>query len=203
MAFVIWGDSLTTQMLTDATAIVPFQAVAQNFFVGYSTASDTPVIKAFKATIPQLDPWVHMFWGGQHIDVDVATTLQAEVDMVNTVTHGKFIVISGINDGNAAAGRGPSGATYLKLVDFNAQLRVLYPSNYLDLREQLVAYGVSIADANSVSYDAPPSTYQPTDVHFNTTGRTFCANAIVTKMRSMGYLDRSFLKYQAALCGGN
>lgn len=205
MALAMWGDSLTTQMLSDATGKLPIVNSGQNYFDGGYSGQDTPVIESNRSAV--LWPWkyIQVFWTGtnSYLTADIPTSIAALQRMVATVPHGLFLVMSGLNDGNAASGQGPAGSRYVYVTAYNARLAALYPNNYLDIRKALVDYGISISDANSLAYDSPPSTYQPTDVHLNTAGRTFCANAIVTKLRAMGYLSADAMRTQVAAAGGN
>ena len=143
-----------------------------------------------------------MIWAGQNVTTnqDLKDSIAAIVDKIS---HGKFLVISTINAGMTPIDRGPAGSRYLDKMEANAYFATLYGSNCYDLHGALVDYGISINDTQSVSYDAPPSTYQPTDIHLTGPGGYLkCNQLIYAKLNTLGYLDQTVTNYQITRSGG-
>lgn len=201
MALVFWGDSMTNLMLSNANALAVFTNVGQVVFNGgVDAAPAQTLIDTFRAK-PERKNWAHVFYhvhhgGGQP---DQEPYVQ---DMIEEVGHGDFMVVSGVNDGYAANYQGPSGERYLAMKAYNATMSARYPDKYLDLHGTLVADGLAIEDEQSILYDAPPSTYAPTDIHFNETGWVRQAQVMLAKLQSMGLLAREALDRQIARSGG-
>lgn len=146
-------------------------------------------------------PWIQMIWVGQNWNSDTQTKADIAA-MVNATTHGRYLVVSTLNDGNAASGQGPAGSRYLQIVSLNNDLRALYGAKFYDLRAALVAYGVGIADSQSTTYDAPPHSFQPTDVHMNSAGYSWIMSALRQKMIDLGYISDDVMRDQIRLAGG-
>ena len=200
-AVCFWGDSMAAGMCSNSTCMADYISASENIYNGGFGGQDTAYIKSQFLLLSERRQWAQVFWGGQHVN----GTAQAEADnvlaMIAALPHRDFIIVSGINDGHLAAQQGPGGSQYLKVMDYNAILQAAYPDNYLDLHGIMVADGIANADSQSVNYDAPPSYWQPTDVHFNTAGGTKAAQEMRSKLMALNFMGASALRTQIARCG--
>jgi hypothetical protein len=203
MALAFWGDSMTNQMLLDTpTALAVFTGSGQVVFNGGFGGQNTAYVLGQFEARPWRRNWVNLFWGGQNLNGTAAAEAASIHAMIDELGHDDFLVISGVNDGHSAEWQGPSGERYLKLMAYNAELAAAYPDNFLDLHGILVADGIANEDENSVLYDAPPTYYAPTDIHFDTDGYVRAATEILAKVEAMGLTTQGALNRQIARSGG-
>jgi lysophospholipase L1-like esterase len=200
-ATAFWGDSLTNSSAGSSSimsAVGYTNDVYYNGGVAGNTSSD--VLARFQAQLSRRH-WNQVIWVGHNWNSE-AQILSDIANMVAEINHSRYLIVSMLNNGNDAAGQGPSGARYLEIVSLASSLSALYGTRFYDLRADMVAYGVGIADANSVNFDAPPSTYQPTDVHLNTDGYTDAATRIRAKLDTLGWISEGVLRQQIGMAGG-
>lgn len=195
-----WGDSLVQGMINPTDS--PGVWTKHNTFDGGLSGDTGNQIKVRFLADTSRRHWVHVIWAGQNVTTnqDLKDSIAAIVDKIS---HGKFLVISTINAGMTPIDRGPAGSRYLDKMEANAYFATLYGSNYYDLHGALVDYGISINDTQSINYDAPPSTYQPTDIHLTGPGGYLkCNQLIYAKLNTLGYLDQTVTNYQITRSGG-
>lgn len=202
MATVFWGDSMINGMYLDATAMAPYTGVDHVVYNGAVGGQDAAYLLAQFDAQPWRRHWAQVFWFGQHINGTAAAEVANVVAMVDQLDHDKFVVVSGSTDPHSATYQGPSGAQYLKVIEFNETLETLYPTKFLDLLGIMVADGVANADSQSVDYGGPPSYWCPTDIHFNSAGYVKAALEISTLQISLGHLSDAELVRQIAVTGG-
>lgn len=197
-----WGDSLTDQMLATVGNAVTAGFIENVYDGGVGGDTSTQCKVRFLADATRRH-WNQVIWIGYN-NFSSGTTVKADIAaMVAQLNHSRYIIVSVLNNGNTANEQGPSGAGYLQIKQLNADLAALYGSRFYDLRAALVAYGVSIADANSVSYDAPPSTIQPVNIHLNATGyNSYAGPYIRAAMSTLGYLSADSLTSEVSASGG-
>lgn len=199
-AIAFWGDSLVAGMInpTDSPAIW-----GDNVLFDGGLSGDT----AQQISVRQLADrahryWPQVIWAGQNVTTpaDLKNYVAA---MVAALQHDKFLIVSVINAGMTGIDQGPSGSRYLDKMDCNSYFDQLYGSKFLNLHRQLVDYGRSISDAQSVNFDAPPSTYQPVDIHLTGTGGYAFANQkVYDKLSALGYLASQVKRYGIGWAGG-
>lgn len=208
-ATAFWGDSLTVGFLGGSTNFST-NGLHNAFDGGLSGDTAAQIKTRFITTYPShrtFDWWNHVIWAGQNhtTEADLVNNVDDIVSYItSTIGHDRFLVVSVINAGMTATDQGPAGARYLEKIGANATMAAAYGNQFLDLHGQLVDYGVSIEDAQSVDYDAPPSTYQPTDIHLTGTGGyQFVGDRIYEKLDSLGFLRRSVLDSQISHASGS
>ncbi len=200
---VFWGDSLVAGLINDTDRLLFKQHNVADLGLSGDTA---PQILARYQQSPNrcYDQWNHVIWAGQN-HIDTASLVNSVASMVSAIsaTHTRFLVVSVINAGMTGVDQGPAGARYLEKMAANTSMRSTYGAKFLDLHRMLVDYGKSISDVQSLSFDAPPSTFQPVDIHLTgPNGYTFCTLAILNKLQSLGYLTRSVTNAQIVAAGG-
>lgn len=194
-----WGDSLTNGSVGTAATMTAAGYVENYWNGGVGGEASAAIKNRFLADRTRIH-WTQVIWVGQNWDSQ-ATTLASIAAMIAPLSHTRYLVVSTINNGNTATEQGPAGARYLEILALNAALEALYGSRFYDLREALVADGVAEADAQSVDYDAPPSYWQPTDVHLNDDGYTEAQTLIRAKLNALGFLSEASLREAISLCG--
>lgn len=199
-AHAFWGDSMTTNMLANVGTPATQGYVENIYNGGVGGENSSEILARWQADSTRRN-WNQVIWAGQNWTT--AVQLKADIaSIVAALNHSRYLIVSVINDGTTATDQGPSGARYLEKVAANADLAALYGDRFFDLRAALVAYGVGIADAQSVNYDAPPSTYQPTDIHFNADGYNDAGSRIRTKLSDLGWLSDGTARQQIGMAGG-
>lgn len=128
-----------------------------------------------------------VFWVGSN---NPTQTDQIEEDLANAIAFltsqpKKFLILSPLN----GAGIGNGTPTHTALVQLTAELKVLYPENFIDIRRTLIdAYDPSLPD-DVTAYDAdyvPPS-LRTDSIHLNNAGYAIVARSVYDSLRSKGW----------------
>src|SRR5690348_7653705 len=199
-ATAFWGDSLTAGMLNSTDTPPVFGA--NLWFDGGISGETAQQIAARMIADTTRRTWNQVIWAGQNWTTE--QDLKDYVDAaIASLSHSRYLVISVINAGMTAVDQEPAGSRYLGKMGANTYFANRYGTKFLDLHGQLVDYGVSIANAQSVDYDAPPSTYQPVDIHLTGPGGyAFCNQKVFEKLTALGYMTPAVMATQIAASGG-
>ncbi|MEJ6023942.1 hypothetical protein [Ramlibacter sp. PS4R-6] len=122
-----------------------------------------------------------------HTPERVVGDIQGLVNALMPYNGGHFIVMSMHNVATPRGRRG--GADYQPVLDINAQLQALYPSNFLDTRHTFInAYNPNdpqdVLDHND---DTIPWTYRSDEIHLRQAGSSWAAAMIRDFIASKGW----------------
>ena len=213
-----WGDSMTFG--TGSTAGNDYPSIFSKY-VNWKTinkgvpGNTSTEIKdrfvAFYTANPEELKKPVIIWAGRNNYPD-GVTIKADIaTMLNMLPHSNYLVL-GVTNSNPGEPIGNSG--YDQIVALNNDLKILYGSNFIDIRSFLVSqYNPSIPqDVIDFGLDLPPSSLLSDNIHLNDLGyrkvASFIANhfsllenkgityaeAIVTRNQYITSVPNSILK---------
>lgn len=175
-----WGDSLTDGTgATGQSAIYPELLRAMRWppsgvYEGGVGGETSTQIKTRMVAGTMMRGWTTVIWAGRN-NYNSPTTVLADIaEMVATLTHRRFLILSVINKADGTESSGSAGHT--AITSLNAQLATAYPNNYLDIRSLIVA-------ASAGTGDAPNSSWTSDGLHLNNTGYAYVAGQVSDFLR--------------------
>ena len=179
-----WGDSLTFGTGASISGMLPSSTDYPAYFMNNSPDIGRAVhnggeggdtsdqIKARMLADVEKKHWVTILWAGRN-DLDggsdgitVAAILANIADMVASLSHTRFLVLSVINKGGTDITEQQGTSVYNQIIELNTALLALYPDNYYDIRTQLVA-----VSTGALGVDCIGTSHMHTDnLHLNDTG---------------------------------
>lgn len=177
--YAAWGDSLTLgagyvaypTTLASLTGRVVFNG-------GVGGENSTQIKTRFLADTARLGNF-HVIWSGRNDYASPATVKANIAAMVAALPAPKrFVVLSILNNDSAPEWSG--GASYATIIQLNADLAALYPSNYLDVRAYMVSqFNAGIPqDVIDHGHDVSPSSLRVDALHFGSAGYSLIANFV-------------------------
>lgn len=177
--YAAWGDSLTagggaqTPYTTPLAALVG-QAVYQG---GVGGETSTQIATRFLADTTHNSGFV-IIWAGRNNYTD-PTTVKADIAaMIAALGHTRYLVLSILNGEYTNEYSGQPG--YVTMMQLNADLAALYPSNYLDVRSYLVSQfdPNNAQDVIDHGHDIVPSSLRIDTIHPTTAANVLIANYV-------------------------
>jgi hypothetical protein len=175
----VWGDSITVPISPNLQVLVPSRTV----YDGSGIGQDSGQVAARAVSNANTRSWIAVIWCG-HNDIRLGTpdrvvpNISFIVNQLAALDGNRFIVVSLMNEGTAAGARG--GSEYATVMQINAQLKALYPNNYLDMRAAVVArYNPALPqDVIDFNNDVPPTSLRYDEIHFRQEGSAFVAGQL-------------------------
>jgi lysophospholipase L1-like esterase len=203
---VCWGDSLTLYSLHSPE--IPYQyptvlrglietntvggVTVYNQGVGGETAEQ--IRTRISADTRHKDA-IHIFWigrnnmGGGGLTTEEQTYIKtALADSISEITSTpkRYLIMSILNGDYGGEYDGETAHT--QMLNLWSDLTTLYPSNTLDIRQELIDNATSPGDDTDVTNDVPPSSLRSDSVHLNTAGKAIVAQAVYNFLDAKGWL---------------
>lgn len=188
----LWGDSLTAESAPNGQTgyglqlegLMPSRIITIQGVGGDTSAQ----IEARQTADTQFITRENILWAGRNDlgnGVTVAQTVAHIAAMIAHINHPRFAILSVLN----AEGESPGTANYIQMAAINALLLSTYPSNYLEVREVLVAaYNPSLSqDVIDNANDTVPTSLRSDAVHLNTAGYAIVAGLVQGFLVSKGW----------------
>lgn len=174
----VWGDSLCAIKLPNGVRSL-YESVPTWVYDGgvggdTSTQIRTRLVAASASQLANIS----VLWPGRN-NYTVPATVKADLAaMIAALGHTRYVVLSILNGDYATEYAGQ--ADYATIIQLNADLAALYPNNFLDVRNPLVAlYDPTVAqDVIDHGRDVPPSSIRIDNIHLTPTGYNFVAAKI-------------------------
>jgi lysophospholipase L1-like esterase len=178
-----WGDSLTVGSgASPASANYPAhlaRRMSRNVYgQGASGETSTQITARFLAATDRLRDGITVIWAGRN-NPTVAATVLADVQAITTrLPDSRFVVMGVINKSDGTENSG--SAAHTNIVAVNAALLAAYPSNYIAIRELLVA-------ASGGENDAPAALATVDGLHLTSTWYDWVAGQVQSFITSKGW----------------
>lgn len=177
--YACWGDSLTAYVQVPSSNY-PTQLATlsgrEAFMGGVSGENSTQIKSRFLAASDGLRSRIQVFWVGYNNGVldnwEPATVLDDLAEMIDAIVpyRKRFLVMSVIN----GSGSGIGTTNYNRIIALNTALASAYPNNYLDIRADIIANGLSFnsispttQDLADIAQDVPPNSLRIDFLHGN------------------------------------
>jgi lysophospholipase L1-like esterase len=178
-----WGDSLTAGAgASPATRAYPqmlgrlANRQVRNGGIGGDTS--TQIRTRFFAAATYLRDWTQVFWCGRNNPSATSTVVGDVQAMVNTLPHGRFLVLSILNRSD---GTENTGSTALNnILATNAALAAAFPAQYVDIRSRLVS-------ASGGTGDAPAASTSADGLHLNNQWYEWVAGQVRDELAARGW----------------
>lgn len=212
-----WGDSLTQGIPGEREPWQDFLAGAglgfRRIYNGGIGGENSEEIRDRMLADTARHTWATVIWAGRNDKSDFGSWGQRTIDAIADMTDAleaagntRYIVLGVTNNGGeyAAAG-GTAAANYAEIVALNASLESIYGTKFWDVREWLIANGLTVmgitptaGDLIDISRDVIPTSLRvdATNVHFNTDGNEAIAIGMVPLLEAMVTTDYT-LGYRA------
>lgn len=212
-----WGDSLTQGIPGEREPWQDFLAGAglgfRRIYNGGIGGENSEEIRDRMLADTARHTWATVIWAGRNDKGDFGSWGQRTIDAIADMTDAleaagntRYIVLGVTNNGGeyAAAG-GTAAANYAEIVALNASLESIYGAKFWDVREWLIANGLTVmgitptaGDLIDISRDVIPTSLRvdATNVHFNTDGNEAIAIGMVPLLEAMVTTDYT-LGYRA------
>lgn len=180
----MWGDSLTPTVAANLQYLCPDRTIYDG---GLNGETSTQIAARQLADTSRRD-WINILWYGANNPTDPA---QIKADLAASVASlpaaGRFLVLSVVNEALPESIRG--GPVYASIVQVNADLANLYPSNYFDMRGFLVAsYDPNNwQDVIDHQNDVVPASLRVDEIHFDNNGSLLVAGKLKALIESRGW----------------
>lgn len=176
-AISIWGDSLSTIKTPNGIRNL-YESVPVWVHDGGVGGDTSTQIKTRMLAAPSQFANATVIWAGRN-NFTAPTTVKADIAaMIAALGHTRYVVLSVLNAdfSNEYTGQ----PDYVTLTTLNSDLAALYPNNFLDVRNPLVALfdPNTLQDVIDHGHDVPPSTIRIDNVHLTPTGYNFVAGLI-------------------------
>lgn len=174
MNIAVWGDSMVPPLAANLQVLVPDRVV----FDGAGIGENSTQVSARQLADTARHAWVSVFWMGHN---NVLQPEQTKADLAASIAslgHDRFVILSLINEDTPAGRKG--GAEYNAVTQLNRDLAALYPNNFLDVRNPLVArYDPSLPqDVIDHANDVPPSSIRYDEIHLRNEGSVLVATLV-------------------------
>lgn len=196
-----WGDSLTAGAGSTGGLSYPVDLATLTGFgitnKGVGGETSTQIKDRLVADTGNYGRSV-IIWAGRNNYVD-ATTVKADIaTMVSTIGHSRYLVVSILNGEYGGEYKGLM--YYNMIVQLNADLKAIYGSRYVELREYLVSlHDNSAQDLIDFGHDIVPTSLRSDPIHLNNLGYQKTAEFFNQRLGVLfglnGYLQSKDLNY--------
>jgi lysophospholipase L1-like esterase len=181
----VWGDSLTPGFAENLGAAFPGRAVYDGGVGGETSSQIAARVFADRSR----SAWINIFWMGAN-NVDQPAQIKADIAAsIATLAAGnnRFVVLPVVNDAIPTEYRGTP--LYATIMQVNAELALMYPQHYVDVRAYLVSqFDPSNAqDALDVQNDLVPSSMRIDDIHLNYKGQEVAVQKVHDYISAKGW----------------
>lgn len=180
----MWGDSLTPPAAANLQYLCPDRTI----YDGGVSGETSTQIAARQLADPTRRDWINVLWYGANNPSDPA---QIKADVAASIASlgagARFLVLSVVNEALPESIRG--GPVYASVIQVNADLANLYPSNYFDMRSFLVAQfdPNNWQDVIDHQNDVVPSSLRVDEIHFNNNGSLLVASKLKALIEARGW----------------
>lgn len=180
----MWGDSLTPPVAANLQYLCPDRTIYDG---GVNGETSTQIAARQLADTSRRD-WINILWYGANNPTDPA---QIKADLAASIASlgpgGRFLVLSVVNEDLPESILG--GPVYASIMQVNAELATLYPSNYFDMRSFLVAQYDPNNPQDVIDHqnDVVPSSLRLDEIHFANTGSLLAAGKIKALIEARGW----------------
>lgn len=158
-------------------------------FDGTGIGESSPQIAARSIADTARHSWITVFWMGHNNIMDPARIQSDFAAAIGALSPGnnRFIILSLLNEATPRGIKG--GDQYPIVLQLNADLAAAYPSNYLEVRNDLVAqYDPSIAqDVIDHANDVTPSSLRYDEIHLRNPGSVLVATKVSDFIKSRSW----------------
>lgn len=182
----LWGDSLTPPVAANLQLLETNRTV----FDGGVNGETSTQIAARQLADTSRRGWVNVFWYGANNPDDPArikADLAASVAAVLASGNSRFLVLSIVNEALPQSSLG--SATLATILQLNADLAMLYPGNFFDIRAYLVAHAnpANAQDAVDVQNGDVPGSLRLDEIHLDNDGSLLVAAKIKELLDARGW----------------
>lgn len=196
----IWGDSLSAIKMPNGVRSL-YEIVPTWVYDGGVGGDTSTQIRTRMIAAPTMYGNTTVIWAGRNNYTAPATVKADIAAMIAALGHNRYIVLSILNGDYPTEYLGQ--ADYNTIIALNADLAALYPNNFLDVRNPLVALYDSGNAQDLIDHgrDIPPTSIRIDNIHLTPTGYNFVAAKIKAFIDAAGWSVTSAAIPSATLLG--